>query len=284
MHQRTVVCRVVTAVSTLALLCPAGAADEGRQPDSPSTVARHGTAVFVGDSRAPGLFRCDDLGRCALIVPGSAKQRTPLYAVSALAVDRDGTVFAADRATGEVYRVEVGKPPVPLSGGAFEIPTGLAIDPSGRLVISDLRLGIVARLPRGGGRPETVARVPAPRGVAIGHEGNVFVLSMGPDQLVRLASDGTAAPLVGGKPFRFPLALARDDKHARWLVSDGYARTIWAVDDAGKVSPWAKGDPLVRPSGLSVDSSGALFVADPGAGRIFRITGPDQIDLWPQSK
>jgi sugar lactone lactonase YvrE len=239
---------------------------------------------LVADANAPGIFRCGRTGRWTPAAEGVAKQRTPLRSITAIAVGDGGVVFAADRATGEVYRVEAGKRPEPLSGGSFEIPTGLAFDASGKLLVCDLRLGVVARLPREGGKPEVVARVAAPRAIGVGTSGELVVLSMGPDQLVRVAGDGSTRPLVTGKPFRFPLALARDAQGRRWLVSDGYGRTIWEVDDAGKASRWLQGAPLVRPGSLCVDQAGDVIIADPAAGQIFRATQAKAISPWISDK
>ena len=87
-------------------------------------------------------------------------------------------------------------------------------------------------------------------------------------------------PILKGKRFRFPLALVRDEKQKHWLVSDGYAGTVWAVSDAGKESPWIKGAPLIRPEGLALDASGALLIADPGAGQVFRAATPAAIQPY----
>ncbi len=265
-------------VAALAVLTRGAAAREPG-PWAPSVLAvAADDALVVADLHRPGLFRRPPGGRLEGFAPAGPRQRTPLHAVSALAVGRDGVVYAGDRATGEIYRVRPGSAPEPLTGGAMEIPSGLAIDSGGDLVACDLRLGTVARVPRGGGPPVRFARVAAPRGVALGASGDVFVLSMGPDQIVRVGPDGEVKGFVKGKPFAFPVALLRDGARGRFLVSDSYAATVWGVDDAGAARPWVRGEPLVRPEGLALDASGNLLVADPGAGRIFRVTAPDRVE------
>ena len=225
---------------------------------------------MVAGLNQPGVYRRSADGRLGPFAGATARARSPLHAVSALAVAGDGTVYAGDRATGEVYRVRRGSPPEPLTGSALEVPSGLAIDPQGDLIVCDLRLGLVARIPRQGGPPEALARVAAPRGVALGRSGEVGVLSMGPDQLVRVDKGGEIQPLVKGRPFRFPIAIVRDRDRERYLVSDSYAATIWSVNDSGEARPWFRGKPLVRPEGLDFDPDGRLLVADPGAGLVFR--------------
>jgi glucose/arabinose dehydrogenase len=180
-------------------------------------------------------------------------------------------VFVADTATSEVYRLESGRPPVPLSGGMLEVPTGLAVAPTGDLLVTDLRLGLIARVPRDGGRPVTIATVPSPRGLALSPEGEPVVLSMGPSSVLRVNQDGKVVPLVTGKPFRFPCCILADPDHAGYLVSDSYGASIWAVSERGEVRVRIQGSPLVRPEGLAREPSGALLVADPGAGQVFRV-------------
>ena len=93
--------------------------------------------------------------------------------------------------------------PEPLTKDGVEIPTGLLIDAEDDLLVSDLRLGVVSRIPKGRGAAVTLARVPAPRGLAMGKAGELVVLSMGPDQLVTYSRDGTSRILVKGKPFKY---------------------------------------------------------------------------------
>src|SRR5262249_19869391 len=141
---------------------------------------------------------------------------------------------------------------------------------SGDLVATDLRLGIVARIPRGGGSPKTIARVKAPRGLAILPSGALIVLSMGPDQLVKVTHEGVVASIVAGKPFRFPIAVLLAPAGPGYLVSDGYAGTVWAVSESGEVRPRIERGKLVRPEGLARDDRGGLLIADPAARQIFR--------------
>jgi serine/threonine-protein kinase len=230
-------------------------------------------ALFIADPLLPGVFRRESGGALDVFARGGPRDRTPLRAVRALAAGRGGELFAGDPATGEVYRLRAGRPPEPLTGGALEIPSGLAVDPAGDLVVTDLRLGLVVRVPGGGGKPVTAARVPAPRGLAVTRAGDLVVLSAGPDALLRVAPDGRVSPLVTGRPFRFPVAVAvaPEGEGGGFLVSDAYGAAVWSVSTAGEVRVRVRGKPLVRPGGLAVEPSGALLVADPGAGQVFRV-------------
>lgn len=261
------------------LLALALAPPPAARPDRPQAVAvgPRGTVYMAEPGRA-GVVRREPDGALSVADPGGDRDRTPLRAVRALAAAADGTVYAADSATGEVYRLRPGQAPAGLTGGAFEVPTGLALDAGGDLLVCDLRLGLLARVPRDGGRPVTVARVPAPRGVAVPRSGAAVVLSMGAAALVRVGADGRVVPVVAGRPFRFPTAVAADPEGdgTGVVVSDAGSAAVWSVSASGAVVARWQGAPLVRPAGLAFEPSGALLVADPGAGQVFRLarTGP----------
>jgi sugar lactone lactonase YvrE len=234
--------RPLLAVAVLAALGPVG--DGPPRPDHPSALASDaGGNLYVADLQQPVIFRLDlgprgDLGE---LYRGSPRSRTVLRAVRALATGPDGALFAADSATSDVYRVRAGQLPLGLTGGALEVPTGLAVSPTGDVFVTDLRLGLVARVPGGGGPPVTVAKVPAPRGVALTASGDLAVLSMGPDQLLRVTPGGKVTPIVAGRPFRFPVAVAVDRDDVNIFINDGYAATAWAVTPDGKTRPPAPG-------------------------------------------
>ena len=245
-------------------------ADDPR-PVAPVAVAadREGN-LFIADPRLPGVFRLDANGGLHVYQRGPARDRAPLRAVRALAVGPGGEVYAADSATGEVYRLRPDQPPTPLTAGALEIPSGLAVAANGDLFVADLRLDRVFRVPKGDGAVETLARVAAPRGLAVGRSGTLTVLQANDPFLVRIARDGTTSTLPLDRPFRFPLAIVADPEGAGWLVADG-AAAVWSVAASGVVKARVRGTPLVRPSGLAIGPDGTLFVADPGAQQVFRV-------------
>ncbi len=188
-----------------------------------------------------------------------------------MTIEAGGSVLVADSAMGELYRIEPGKPPLPLTRGALEVPTGVVQMDDDHLLVCDQRLGQVVRVPRTGGAVVEVAKVPAPRGLTVTETGEVVVLSMGPKQLVRVDPQGRMTPVVQGAPFRFPNAVIPARDGPGYLVSDGYKATIWLVSPSGETSPLLQGAPLVRPEGLAFAPDGALLIADPGARQVWRV-------------
>jgi sugar lactone lactonase YvrE len=241
-------------------------------------VAPDGSTLIL-DDQLRAIVKRDAEGKLSIVARAGSKDRTPLRNMRALAIEPDGRILAGDSATRDVYRIEPGQPPKPLAGGALEIPTGLAVDKDGSLLVCDLRLGSLMRIPKDGGTPAEIARVPAPRGLTLAPDGDIVVLCSGPDQVLRVNAKGEIRPLVKGKPFKFPLAIAPGPGgETAFVVSDGYSATVWAVNEAGETRPLAKGDPLKRPEGLVREPSGSWLVADAGAVQIFRIAADGKLE------
>ncbi len=227
--------------------------------------------VFVADRHLPGIWTMEG-SELALYFEGSTTFRTPLNAVRCLAIDATGALLAGDSATREVYRFDDEAKATPLTAGGIGIPMGIAVNSRGDLLVGDLELHRIWRVAATGGEPEVFAKVPAPRGVSIDEQDNLWVVSHGQDQLLRIAPDGVQTTIVEGRPWKFPNdVLLSPDGTA--FVSDGYGKTIWQVSAEGKPTKFASGAPLMNPVGLAWRGE-TLLVADPHAKAVFAIT-PD---------
>jgi sugar lactone lactonase YvrE len=141
---------------------------------------------------------------------------------------------------------------------------------SGDLLVADLEVHRIVKVPAAGGTPSVFAQVPAPRGLALDKEERLWVVSHGKDQLLRLTSEGKPEVVVTGRPFEFPSAVVVDDDLTAY-VCDTYAKAIWKVPTGKAPEKLRAGDPLVSPVGLA--KSGAdLLVADPRAKAVIRVT------------
>jgi len=226
-------------------------------------------AVLVADRLLPGLWRIQD-GRLDVLAAGTRRFRTPLNAVRAVAVAPDGTVFAGDSATREVYRIAADGPPVGLTGGGIGIPVDIAIDSAGRLFVSDLETQRVWRIDPAGGEPVEVAEVAAPRGLFIDGRDRLWVVAAsGAEPLLRIGGDGAVEPVVRSQAFEFPHDVVVDAAGVAY-VSDNYARCIWRVPVDGEPQRWAEGPPLMGPVGLAIRGERVL-VADPRARQVFAL-------------
>ena len=224
--------------------------------------------VFLADRELPGVWQLAD-GKLSLCFQGSKKFRTPLNAVRCLAIDQQGKLLAGDSATRDVFRFGDDKMPVPLTKGEIGIPMGIAVTKSGDLVVADLEIHRIVRVPAAGGQPTVLAEVPAPRALAIDKDDRVWVVSHGKDQLLRATPEGKLEVVVSGRPFEFPSAIVVNDEGVAF-VCDTYAKAIWKVLPGKPPEKLLAGDPLVSPVGMSRLGTD-LLVADPRAKAVIRI-------------
>lgn len=232
-------------------------------------VAADGSLV-VADRLLPGLWRVAD-GRATILVAGTKRFRTPLNAVRAVAVAPDGTVFAGDSATREVYRITADGTAEPLTAGAIGIPVDIAVDSQGRLFVSDLETQRVWRIdPDAPTAPVEVVVLVGPRGLFVDADDRLWaVAASGDAPLVRVGADGAVEPVVRTRAFGFPHDVVVDGDGVAY-VSDNYGRCIWRVPVGGEPERWAAGGPLVGPVGLAL-RAGRVIVADPRARQLFEI-------------
>jgi sugar lactone lactonase YvrE len=235
--------------------------------------------VFLADRELPGVWQLAD-GKLSLVFQGSKKFRTPLNAVRCLAIDQQGKLLAGDSATRDVFRFGDDKLPVPLTKGEIGIPMGIAVTKSGDLLVADLEIHRIFKVPAAGGQPAVFAEVPAPRALTIDKDDRAWVVSHGKDQLLRGTPEGKLEVVVSGRPFEFPSAIVVNDEGVAF-VCDTYAKAIWKVLPGKQPEKLLAGDPLVSPVGMTRLGTD-LLVADPRAKAVIRIdaAGKASRETW----
>src|SRR5262245_6430218 len=164
-----------------------------------SVAAAPDGAIYVADKDVHGVWKISE-GKLAPFSMGTNKFRTPLNAVRCVAVDAQGRVLAGDTATREVYRFTADGKPEPLTNGGIGMPMALAFDSKGNILVCDLELHQVVRVPEAGGEPVKIADAAAPRGIAVDAQDRIWVVDAGPkDQVVRILPDGKTETVVAGK-------------------------------------------------------------------------------------
>ena len=265
---------------TLSVISAPGRAEEMLYPLSVAVAGDD--AVLVADRMLPGLLKLQ-AGKVEVFFQGKKTFRTPLNAVRAVAVASDGTVYAADSATRDVFKFVDGQP-VPLTQGKIGIPVDIAFDPSGDLIVSDLETQRIWRVPVAGGEPQEVAQLAAPRGLFVDGTGRLWaVAAAGEQPLVRIAADGSIEPVVKERVFEFPHdVVVADDGTA--YVSDNYARAVWKVAADGTATKWITGEPLNGPVGLAI-RGGKVLIADPQAKAVWEADSEGKLTpLHPAAK
>jgi hypothetical protein len=239
-------------------------------------IASRGEIVFLADRKLPGVWKLE-AGELSLLFEGSKKFRTPLNAVRCLAIDNDGKLLAGDSATREVYRFDDAGQPQPLTSAGIGIPVSIAVNEAGDLLVGDLELHRVWKVPAAGGMPETFVEVPAPRALAVDGEDRLWIVSHGPDQLLRVAGGGKPEVVLSGRPFSFPSSLVLAEDQTAY-VCDTYAKAIWKIAPGGKPAKWAEGAPLVTPVAIAWQGADIL-VADPRSGGLVRVDPAGKLSL-----
>jgi len=226
--------------------------------------------VYVADRKLPGVWKIT-AGKPTVYFQASKKFRTPLNAIRCIAVDQAGRVIAGDSATRDVYRVDDQGKVTSLAGGQIGIPTAIAIGRDGEIFVAGLDRQQIYSLPSDGTKqPKVIAKVPAPRGLAVIPDGGLLVLSStNPQgQILEVSLDGKVS-VKGATSFGMPHKIVRMDD-GTLFVTDNYQRCVWKVPSGGMPEKWVTGAPLDRPVGLC-RMGDQLLVTDPHLKTVFTV-------------
>jgi DNA-binding beta-propeller fold protein YncE len=231
-----------------------------------------------------------------------------------LAVDAAGNVYVADSGSNTIELVTPSTAPgfTPLAGpgvdgsgsldlvgplAEFRTPTGVALDASGNVWVTDQNNNTIREIPIVAGTPPTTTAAtstfaglagspgktnsPAlfnnPTGMAVDVSGNIYVADNGNYLVREISSTGAVSTLAGQgtlATFANPNGVAVDAATpANVYVADTGDNKIWKIASDGSTA--ADLTPLVSyasPSGIAVDLAGNVYVADTGNNAIRRIT------------
>jgi uncharacterized protein (TIGR03437 family) len=190
-----------------------------------------------------------------------------------VAVDAAGDLFLADRSNNRVRKVSANGVIATVAGNGTGIsfgdggqavlasldqPCGLAVDASGNLFIADSgngqirkvsASGIISTVAGGGsanlgdGGPATAAQLLLPAGIAVDAFGDLFIADTGDNRIRKVSAGGIISTVAGNG--------------ARGFSGDGGPATSAALN---------------QPTGVAVDATGNIFVADAGNNRIRRVS------------
>src|ERR1043166_3113371 len=247
-----------------------------------------------------------------------------------VAVDGSGNVYVADSANGTIRMMPASAVVATVAGSAstgsangtgssarFYWPSGAAIDSGGNSFVADTGNGTIRTITAAGGASalaglagnfgstdgsSTNARFYGPQGVEVDGSGNAYVADTGNHTIRKITSGGVVSTLVGlagssgltdgtGSNARFngPQGVTVDSS-GNVYVADTWNHTIRKVTSGGVVStlaglPGTYGDidgtsagggpnteRVYCPSGIAVDSSGNVYVADTRNHTIRKVT------------
>ena len=230
--------------------------------------------IYLADRNLPGVWKIKD-GVLSLYFEGSKKFRTPLNAVRCLAFDKDGKLLAGDSSTREVYRFDETGKPVPLTSGGIGIPMSIAVNKAGELFVADLELHRLWKVPEAGGKPEEFAEVAAPSGLGFDDAGNLWVISRGKEQVLKVSPEGKTEAVVKSRVMNFPHNVVLD-KSGTAYITDGYEKAVWKLVSGGEPAKWVSGTPFDNPVGIC-QLGDKLLVVDPRAKAVFEIDAEGKV-------
>jgi hypothetical protein len=250
-----------------------------RFEDPFSVAADVNGVVYVADSAAHVIRRISAAGEVTTYAGtagsfGSADgtgSAARFYSPFGVAVDTAGNVYVADSYNGTVRKIGLGGVVTTLAGTAlqggstdgtgaaarFDQPFGIAVDSNGNVYVSDATAntirkitsaGVVTTLAGGSGQTGstdatgTAARFSVPYAISVDTAGNVYVVDHGNHTIRKVTAAGVVTTLAGS------------------------AGNPGSTDGTGTSALFK------YPSGVAVDASGTVFVADTDNHLIRQIT------------
>jgi len=250
--------------------------------------------IYVADTGNSRIRKITSTGALSTIAG------TAFSSPSGIAVDESGNIYVADTGNSRIRKITSTGALSTIAGTTFSSPTGIAVDESGNIYVADTGNSRIRKITSTGALSTiagTEAQLRNPYGVAVDSSGNIYVGDIGNHRIWRITVDssgGNANPstLAGDTSgfadgvgtearFRFPYSVAVDF-FGNVYVADTNNHRIRKISPAGEVSTIAGSTSgfadgtgseaqFSQPSGIAVDSSGNIYVADAYNHRIRKI-------------
>ena len=282
------------AIGFSLLLCSSSGGGPGPGPFMVTTLAGSTQGYMDGTGTAaqfktPRGVAVDSSGQVYVADPGNDRIRkiSPLGVVTTLAGSTSGYMDGTGTAA------------------KFRFPRGVAVDSSGNVYVADYvnqrirKISPAAGVTTFAGSSQgdddgtgTAAKFNYPYGVAVDSSGHIYVADTGNHRIRKIDPAGVVTTLAGSTlgyadgtgtaaRFNYPRGVAVDSS-GNVYVADYDNDRIRKIDPTGVVTTFAgssSGDAdgtgtaarFNRPSGVAVDSSGNVYVADLGNNRIRKI-------------
>jgi DNA-binding beta-propeller fold protein YncE len=270
----------------------------------PYGVAMSDGKIYVADSRGPGLAIFDLKARKYSLMSGSGSGR--MQRPINVAIDVDGTKYVTDTGRNQILVYDRGDSFVTAYGAKDEFkPVDVAIAGE-RLYVVDIEHHEVRVMDKRSGKlqfkfgrsdAEAEKALHQPTNLAIGREGDIYVVETGNFRVARFTPEGKFVRHygeAGQAPGQFarPKGIAMD-RAGRLYVGDAAFQNVQIFDNEGRVlmafgQPVEGSQGLNLPAGVAVDYDNvALFrsLAAPGFAIEHLILvvsqfGPNQVDVF----
>jgi hypothetical protein len=246
---------------------------------------------LVTPAQAGTLSILAGTGSSGTPTPGTATS-SALGGLNGLAVDPTGNIYIADSINNQVYKI--------TSGGTLSVFAG-----------SGASYNRYEQAPAITPGPATSADLAGPSDVAVDASGNVYVAVSDSRQIVKITPAGTLSIVAGtGTFFSYwpqpvltpgpatsvdlnrPSGVAVDTAGNLYIADTGYQQilkvttggTLSVVAGTGSYGAPTPGaatsSALGFPSGIAVDSSGNLYIADSGSRKILKVTSGGTLSIF----
>lgn len=280
-----------------------GDAQQGARLQQPYGVAVHGGRLYVADSKGPGLMVFDmAAGRVSLVTgTGNGRMKRPIN----VTIDKDGTKYVTDTGRDQILVFDREDKFVQAFGAEGEfrpVDTAIAGD---RLYVADIRHHRIHVLDKRSGKTlfkfgkagSGVGELFHPTNLAIGPQGDVFVVETSNYRVQRFTADGKPIRTygeAGTAPGRFtrPKGIAID-REGRLYIGDSAFENVQIFDPEGKLllyfgQPGDKAEGLNLPAGVTIDYDNVAFFkrfADPKFAIDYLVFvasqfGPNKVDVF----
>lgn len=319
----------------------AGLAGQKGTTDGVGSAARFNLPTGVAVDSASNLYVCDFLNHTLRKIasdgtvitlagtPGSGGSVDGQGSAArfgnpwAAALDASGNIWVTDNGLNRIRKVTPGGMVSTIAGSSygsadgqgaaalFRYPTGLALHPSGDMIVSDLNNNTLRRVTASGNvstfagtAPQTgtangvgpAARFSRPEGVVADVAGNVYVADFFNGLIRKITPAGTVTSLAGGgggnnfadgqgsaAAFNGPIGLAIDGagnlyvgdyyNHAiRKVTPTGNVTTVAGNGTSGSLDGQGAAATFDNPVGVAMDGAGFLYVADSYNQKIRKIS------------
>jgi sugar lactone lactonase YvrE len=201
--------------------------------------------------------------------------------LNGIAVDAAGNVYVADTSNHSIRKIS---PTGLVTTIATDInePTAVAVDDRGNVFAGDSGTGLILRIAPGGD-VTTWAETPySPAQILLGAGGNLYMTSYEGSSVYQVTPQGTVSTVAG--QLADPYGLAADSAGNIYVADTGNNRicriapdgVMTTVAGAEELYDYADGTAatarFANPSGVAIDGSGTIYVADTDNHCIRRIT------------
>lgn len=226
------------------------------------------------------------MGSGITIDPGSVSATgSGLVSPEEVAIDAAGDTFYADPGNNAVMEFASGSSTPVMIGSGLNQPSGVAVDGAGNVLIADTGNNRIVEVPMINGALDSSKQIvfPAtlggealngPSGIALDSAGDLFIADTGNDRIVGIPYNGSwnfSAASTVASSLDSPLAVVANAEGDLYVADSGAGQIDKILAPLTNPSEELVAVGFGNPSGLALDPSGSLFVADPTNGVVERI-------------